>query len=208
VHDTAASTQGDGIELKTGSWACIISDNLVERTNYPGILVYGNGGRPERNVIERNVVIDALDNAVQVASDAIVRNNLIIGAGASALASQPHQDATPSNLDIVNNTIVNAGTALRASSWGGGIVVANNALYSETDAHVVGDTTTATMAGNVMLADLSGFADLAVDGSGRDATPTAASPAAGAGDPAWESADDLTGAARAGDPDAGAVDAD
>ena len=202
VHDTGGE-QGDGIELKTGSWACVISDNVVERTHYPGILVYGNGGRIERNVVERNVIVGSAEAGIQVAADAIVRNNLVIGARDACIASQPHQDAMPRNLMIVHNTLVNDGVCFRARAWtGAGLVFANNALYSRAGRPCDGIGAD----GNVVVPGLSAFVALALDGSARDATPLKGSPLVGAADPAHAVADDLTGALRAGSVEAGAVD--
>lgn len=202
VHDTGGE-QGDGIELKTGSWACVIADNVVERTHYPGILVYGNGGRPERNVIERNVIVASAEAGIQVAAEAIVRNNLVIGARDACIASQPHQGVSPRDLTIVHNTLVNEGACFRARAWPGtGVVFANNALYSKSGRPCDGIGPD----GNVAVGDLSAFAGLALDGSARDATPTKDSPLVGGADAAFAVEDDLTGAVRKGTLDAGAVD--
>jgi hypothetical protein len=202
VHDTGGE-QGDGIELKTGSWACVISDNVIERANYPGILVYGNGGRPERNVIERNVIVGSAEAGIQVAADAIVRNNLVIGAKDVCIASQPHQGATPRALTIVHNTLVNDGICFRARAWSGeGLVFANNALYSKEGPPCDGIGAD----GNVVVPSLSAFVKLAMDGSARDGTPARGSPLIGGADQAHAVSDDLTGAARTGTLEAGAVD--
>jgi hypothetical protein len=202
VHDTGGE-QGDGIELKTGSWACVISDNVVERTHYPGILVYGNGGRPERNIVERNVIVGSAEAGIQVAADAIIRNNLVIGAKEACIASQPHQGATPGNLTIVHNTLVNDGVCLRVRDWTGpGLVFANNALYSKGGQPCDGIGAD----GNVVVPGLDAFVALTLDGTARDATPMKGSPLIGAADPAHAIADDLTRALRTGSVEAGAVD--
>lgn len=202
VHDTGGE-QGDGIELKTGSWACEIADNVIENTHYPGILVYGNGGRPERNVIERNVIVGSAEAGIQVAAEAIVRNNLVIGAADACIASQPHQGAAPRDLTIVHNTLVNDGVCFRARAWTGpGLVFANNALYSRAGKACDG----VDAGGNVVVADLSAFVALALDGSKRDATPVKGSPLVGGADPAHAVEDDLSGKARVGSLEAGAVD--
>jgi hypothetical protein len=46
---------------------------------------------------------------MQVAADAIVRNNIIIGA---PVAFQKHQVGSPSNIEFVNNTIIAPGDAI------------------------------------------------------------------------------------------------
>lgn len=209
VHDTGGS-QGDGVEIKRDSYACVVSDNLIENSNYPGILVYGNGGRPERNIVERNVVIASTEGGIQVAADAIVRNNLFIGAGDAAIVSQPHNGVNPGNLDIVNNTLVNSGRALRVSGWAGApnVVVANNAIYSQSGQHISGDTGSAILSSNVLLSDLSAFVAVSLDGSARDATPAPGSPLVGAGDGGYVPSDDLNRKVRAGAVEVGAVDLD
>ena len=210
VHDTSTSGQGDGIEIKDGSYACVISDNLVVNTHYPGIIVYGTQGEPERNIIERNIIINSAEGGIQVAADAIVRNNLIIDARHACIVSQPHQTAVPSNLTIVHNTMVNYGSCLDSSSWdGNNIVFANNALYSSSGQEFTGPGTgVAVLAGNVILDDLASFEDLTLDGTGRDAMPLSSSPLVGAGSSIYAALLDLHQKARSGPLDVGAVDAD
>ena len=210
IHDTSTDLQGDGVEIKDGSYACVVSDNLIENTNYPGILVYGTQGQSERNIIERNIIINSSEGGIQVAADAIVRNNLIIGADHACIVSQPHQTATPSNLTIVHNTLVNTGRGLTTSSWGGAnIVFSNNVIYSSSGQEIMGaGTGNATAVGNVLLANLSAFEDLKLDGSARDATPATSSPILGAGVAAHAVVKDLHGRTRTGALDSGAVDGD
>ena len=208
VHDTGPG-QGDGIEIKDGSYACVISDNLIERTNYPGILVYGTQGEAEVNLIERNVIIDSNQAGIQVAADCIVRNNLVIRARDSCIVSQPHQTASPQNLTIVHNTLVNDHDVLATSSWTGpNIVFANNAMYSDTTGPFFGSQGTAILSGNVTLGSLSAFVDLTLDGSRRDGTPSAGSALIDAGDPAYAVTLDLDADNRQGSLETGAVDDD
>jgi len=208
VHDTATGPggkQGDGVEIKNGSYACVIADNLIERTNYPGILVYGTGGRPERNLIERNIVVDSREGGIQAAADAIVRNNLVIGADDACIVSQSHQGASPANLDILHNTLVNDGICLRVSGWSGsGLVVANNAFYSASGTPTAGSFGPAAVSTNLTLAGLSSFTSITLDGSLRDATPAPGSILIDAGDPLYAVVDDLEGRTRDGSPDVGA----
>jgi len=52
VHDTGG-TQGDGIEVKPGSFGNTVRDNVIHRTKYPGITVFGfRPGAGARNVVE------------------------------------------------------------------------------------------------------------------------------------------------------------
>lgn len=211
VHDTGIEAssvrQGDGIEIKIGSYACIVSDNLVEDTNYPGILLYGNGGRPERNVIERNIILRSREGGIQIAADAIVRNNLIIDCNDSCIVSQSHQGANPQNLDILHNTLINSGNCLAVSSWTGpGIVFANNAIYSASSSPYRGSTTDGTRVGNILLANLSGLLDVTLDGTRYDATPLAGSPLRGAANATYVVIDDLSGEEREGAIEVGCVD--
>ena len=127
--------QGDGIEIKHGSYNNIIRDNVIHDTQYPAILVYGTQGKSP-NIIERNVIWGCQTHAIQAASDAVIRNNLIFGGPHNGIHSQNHQGAVPGNLTIVNNTIYATGTAIHVSrprdeTLSGPIVIANNALYAK-----------------------------------------------------------------------------
>jgi len=73
IHDTLAAEQGDGIEVKKGSYANIVRDNVIHDTHYPCIIAYGTQGNA-RNVIERNVVWNCAEAGMQVAADAVIRN--------------------------------------------------------------------------------------------------------------------------------------
>ncbi|MCK5830416.1 MAG: right-handed parallel beta-helix repeat-containing protein [Methylococcales bacterium] len=137
IHHLNDSTisQGDGIEIKDGSYNNIIRDNVIHDTKYPGILVYGTDGNAP-NIIEGNVVWSSGDNGIQAASEAIITNNIIFDSAGSGIQSQNHQSAVPGSLSIIHNTIIaNGGNAIRVNSPTGGslngsIVIANNALYS------------------------------------------------------------------------------
>lgn len=189
VHDCGGS-QGDGIEVKQGSWGNWIVENHVHDTQYPCITVYGTGGR-EPNVIERNVCYRSGDHVMQVQGEAIVRNNLLIGAAGSGFASTDHQGKTKS-LMVVHNTIINTGHAFSGGSWNAreGMVLANNLLYSrEGNAlHFANGAEGVTITGNVLLGsgdkrgnpvgrsleqDLPG---LSWDASSREAEPAPEAP--------------------------------
>ena len=75
IHHTNRPSveQGDGIELKEGSYGNVIRDNVIHDTFYPGILVYSTVGNGPANIIEGNVVWNVSDNTVQVAADAMKR---------------------------------------------------------------------------------------------------------------------------------------
>ncbi|HAV63801.1 MAG TPA: hypothetical protein DCY13_15730 [Verrucomicrobiales bacterium] len=144
---------------------------------------------------------------MQIQGECIVRNNLVIGAGGSAFASQPHQ-GSPTRLTVVHNTFINTGMAVRLSSWAAGtdMVFANNACYSRTGAalHVLNGITGTTLAGNVSYGTLpagiagfqpgtglADFVNVSWDGVQRDARPAATSPLRGAGSAAHAAAVDV-----------------
>jgi parallel beta-helix repeat protein len=134
IHDLTGDkvAQGDGIEIKYGSYNNIIRDNVIHDTNYPGIIVYGTAGNGDPNVIERNAIWNSREHGIQAAADAIIRNNLVFSARGDGIHCRDHQGAVPGNLTIVNNTVRCDGRAVRIQSdheLSGPIVVANNALY-------------------------------------------------------------------------------
>jgi len=152
VHDCRGD-QGDGIEVKQGSWGNLIAENHIHDTNYPCITVYGTGGKPV-NIIERNLCYRSGDHLMQVQGEAIVRNNVLIGSAGSAFASTDHQGKTL-NLQVIHNTIVNEGHAFSGGSWNSreGMVLANNILYSrnENAIHFANGGAGVTIAGNVVV---------------------------------------------------------
>ena len=134
--DGPTISQGDGIEIKDGSYNNIIRDNVIHNINYPGILVYGTDGNAP-NIIEGNVIWSSGDNGIQAAADAVITNNIILDSAGSGIHSQNHQSAISGNLAIVHNTVINrAGrSAIRVNRPAGGVldgpvVIANNALYA------------------------------------------------------------------------------
>ena len=65
IHHTYQADQGDGIELKQGSYGNWIVGNYVHDTNYPCILVYGTYGKAI-NTIERNICHTSNNEVMQV----------------------------------------------------------------------------------------------------------------------------------------------
>jgi len=225
VHDTGGR-QGDGIEIKQGSWGNRVLGNLVHDTRYPAILLYGTGGE-ERNVVEGNVCFRAGDNVMQVQGEALVVNNLVVAStgGNMGFESHDHQGAVR-DLELVNNTIVNDGVAARFMDWAGrpGLVLANNAFYSRTDAALLfpNGSGRARLRGNVVRGSVRGireaegfvtgfglddFIDLAWDAESRDARPSETSALIGAAAPEDLPDEDLSGRARGGRAVAGCLDA-
>lgn len=168
IHHTNGPTvtQGDGIELKEGSSGNVISNNVIHDTNYPGILTYGTVGNGPPNIIEGNVIWNSNDNGMQVAADAVVRNNIIIGA---PVAFQQHQAGSPSNLQFVNNTVIVLGTAINVRDVSGSVVIANNAVYSQSGSAInliSGDLSQVTVTGNVGQGGLVGGSSGYSEGNG------------------------------------------
>lgn len=132
-HDTFDSSQGDGIELKTGSYNVVVRHNVIHDVQYPGITMYGTQGQAD-NVVEGNIIWNAGDNGIQTVGDVIVRNNVVVGSGNNGIQSKPSQGEVPTGLTIVHNTVVGAGdSCLRANDWpaDNGNLVAGNALFCD-----------------------------------------------------------------------------
>ncbi|MBL7188603.1 MAG: right-handed parallel beta-helix repeat-containing protein [Phycisphaerae bacterium] len=134
IHHTRGTSSGgnDGVEIKFGSYANVVRDNVIHDTNigrqYPGIFVYGGG--KGINIVEGNVIWNA-GEGIQVVSDAIIRNNIIFDCSMTGITAAPHAAVSHvRNTKIVNNTIINSprGILIR---WGkaSDMVLANNAIY-------------------------------------------------------------------------------
>jgi len=133
IHHLRGTSEGgnDGIEIKLGSHGIVVRDNVIHHTNigtsYPCIFVYGGG--PRVNVVERNVMW-ACGEAIQVASDAIVRNNIILNSDVG-ITSGPHRQVPKvRRVRIVNNTLYGHRECLHLR-WqdASEMVLANNAVY-------------------------------------------------------------------------------
>ena len=134
IHDlqgTDPSYQGDGIEIKQGSYANIVRDNVIRDTNYPGITMYDVNGNGAPNIIERNIVWNSNDSGIQITADAIVRNNIVLGSANNAFFSNNIDGASAANLTIVNNTFLMPGSdGIRLNGASGAVTIANNAIYA------------------------------------------------------------------------------
>ncbi len=223
VHDTNRPTvsQGDGIELKDGSYGNIIRDNVVHDTNYPGILVYSTAGNGAANLVERNIVWNANDNTVQIAADTVFQNNIVLG----NVSFQNHQSGRPSNIQFLHNTVIASGNALDVRDVAGPITVANNAIYAQGQAIrlINGDISQVTVAGNIGAGGISGASSGYSDGNGLaadtvsgnysgsppiDPFPAPGSALIGGGDVNFAVSDDFNGNSRSGVPTAGAYQFD
>ncbi len=220
VHHTnqPSVSQGDGIELKEGSFGNVIRDNVIHDTNYPCILTYASNG--PQNVIERNVMWNCGDHGIQSAADAVIRNNVILSADVDGIAMQPHQSGSPSNLEVLHNTILEAdGDAISLRGISGPVVVANNALYAQSGNafYVNGGMSGLVFEGNVGMGGVSnslpfGAGELGSDlvnasyagAPPMDVFPAVGSALEGAGSAAHVVVDDFNGTARGGAADAGA----
>lgn len=228
IHDTGkgpGDSQGDGIELKQGSYNNIIRDNVIYNTNWPCIIVYGTDGNPQ-NIIERNIMWDCGEAGIQVQGEAIVLNNIIFNTKAGigdGLISQNHQ-ATVTNLQIVHNTIIGNASidCMALRNWDGksNMVLANNAVYCDGGVAITFPTgsTGVTISNNVIKGSVSGISGGTVAGrstgqdfvnaSGRDAWPSADSPLRGAANAVHTVPNDFNRTSRTSPYDVGAYEAD
>jgi hypothetical protein len=220
IHHTNGPTveQGDGIELKEGSYGNTIRDNVIHDTNYPGIITYSAVGNGAANVIEGNVVWNVNDNALQSAADAIIRNNIILD---GPIALQSHGAGSPTNMQVVHNTIITREDGIVVRNVAGAVLIANNAVYSESGGAirlVSGNLGLVTVAGNVGRGGLSGASSGYTNGAGLaadfvnahygvppiDVFPKAGSALTGAASAAHAASGDFNGTSRAGSNDVGA----
>lgn len=221
LHDLAGS-QADGIEIKTGSHGNIVRDNVIIGANYPAITMYGfpdGAGAP--NVVERNLVWGTVDNGIQVVGQVIVRNNIVVNAGANGIHSKPSQGFSAHDVVIVHNTVYAAGGAcLKTNDWSGqsGQIIANNALYCDgaLAVDINGGAPEAIFSGNLALGEIRApggvelGADENVDLGNPGAMvlyPPAGSRLLDSGDSNHSASVDFNGVARTdGRPDVGAYE--
>jgi len=170
IHHTNGPTveQGDGIELKEGSAGNVIRHNVIHDTNYPGIITYSTSGNGPANIIEGNLIWNTNDSAIQSAADSIIRNNVVLG---SPIALQPHQANSPSNQEVVHNTVVvNVnGSGIDVRGVRGFVLIANNAINSQAGTAIrliSGSTNLVTLTGNVGSDGISGSAAGYTEGNG------------------------------------------
>ena len=154
VHDTGGA-QGDGIEIKEGAYGNDVRDNVIIRTPYPGITMYGFGGAGAVNRVERNLIWHTMDNGIQVVGQIVVQNNIVLDAAAAGIASKPSQTYTPHDVRIVDNTVFGSPTCLKTNNWAteSGNNIDDNALYCAAGAaiDVTGGASNTGVVGNVGL---------------------------------------------------------
>jgi hypothetical protein len=161
IHDLDGTSisQGDGIEIKKGSYANIVRDNVIHDVNYPGITLYDVNGHGAPNLIERNIVWNSHDSGIQVTADAIVRNNIVLSASNTAFFSNNIDGGSANNLTVVNNTFLAPhGDGIRLNGVSGTVLIANNAIYAPTGYAVRASGTTAnvTLVANAGQGTLNG----------------------------------------------------
>ena len=220
IHDTYGS-QGDGIEIKQGSYGNWIVENLVHDTKYPCILAYGTDGNAF-NTIERNVCYNSQDNVMQVQGEALVQNNLLIN-GAQGFQSHDHQGQAM-NLTFIHNTIVNTGRGANLATWNNrpGMVFSNNVVYSQSSESIrfANGSSGVQVFGNVVVGSVSGagsgyvvgngltdFVGVTWNGTQRDATPTGTGAIIGTSDLVFQVHEDMTGATVVAPYESGCLDA-
>lgn len=77
IHDTGRR-KGDGIQIKPGSFGNTIRDNVIYRTTYPGVTIYGCGNPPGKtNLVEGNIT--RMTGGISIIGRAVVRENEVIG---------------------------------------------------------------------------------------------------------------------------------
>ena len=219
VHHTNRSSvsQGDGIEIKEGSFGNIVRDNVIHDTKYPGILLYNTAGNGAANIVEGNIVWNVSDNTVQIGADTVFRNNIVLG----NVTFQPHQSGSPSNIAFVHNTVVSRSDGVVARGISGPVLIANNAIYAQGSAIrlVSGDVGQVTTTGNIGEGGISGGNSGYLDGGGLngdfvsgnangappiDLFPAVGSALIGAADASHAVSFDFNGTPREGSVDVGA----
>lgn len=174
IHHLTGPTvnQGDGIEIKAGSYANIVRDNVIHDTAYPGITLYHTNGNGGPNLIERNLIWNSGDNGIQVTANAVVRNNIVLSAASHGIEAHAFGAVGVGNLVIVNNTVLKAsGDAIHFNGVNGSVLIANNALYAQ-NGHAVyaaGTTALVTMLANAGKGSLTGVSG-GFDSSGNITT--------------------------------------
>ncbi len=146
----------DGIEIKFRSYGNVVRGNRIHDTTlgqqFPCIFAYGHGeGAP--NIIENNV-LDNCAEGILVSADAVVRNNVILGATATGIQVKRRAPAPAvRNVQVLNNTVYGGVPvcarfdARRARN----VVIANNAFYCPQTRAVSGSFSRATVRNNAVL---------------------------------------------------------
>lgn len=224
IHDSLpGTTQGDGIEIKPGSHSNVVRNNVIHDMNYPCIFVYGGGA--DVNVVEGNVLWNC-NEAMQIVSDAVVRNNIVFNSVTGITAAPHAQVAGVSNVTIVNNTFYGHSGECLYIRWSNAtnMVLANNAVYCPGDTAVNAQGLSGggiTISANYVEGGMSGAsidnagffsggaaAGQFTDPAGFDFWPTDTSVLLDAADPGFAPEFDFNGTARTSPQDVGAYEAE
>jgi hypothetical protein len=194
VHDTQGSA-GEGIAVwKHGSVE--LRDNVLVRTAGGGIVLQ-ESATSGVDTVERNFVWNPADNGIQLEGQAIVRNNLVVGATTDGIVSRMETTVAPVNVDIRHNTVT-ADVCIHSINWSGtSYVIANNAMQcATTDLMLTGSPVTAANR-DFTASDVATL---------PDAYPTATSVLVDSGDATHSATDDFEGTPRGATPDVGAFE--
>lgn len=133
IHHLRGTSSGgnDGIEIKPGSFGNIIRNNIIHDTTigtrFPCIFVYGAG--VSENTVEGNTLWNC-GEAIQVAADAVIQNNLIFNSDVGITATPHVQVPQSKNVTIANNTVYGHSTCLHIRwATATNMTLANNAIY-------------------------------------------------------------------------------
>lgn len=221
IHDQSSGTQGYGLLVRHGSYANVIQDNVFHDTLGPAIAIADVNGHGGPNVVERNLFWNLSDYGIQVGSDNIVRNNIVLQSVAAHAIAVLDPIVAPANVSVINNTILSSKGGIRITGASGAIMIANNAIYAPTGNAIAvttpaGGTVTATAnAGQGALsgvaAGFAGTGDISADFFGASlsgAPPQNVVPKGtllpGGGDAGSQPDDDFCGHPRGAQNDIGA----
>lgn len=150
-------TSQAAIQIRQGTSGIQILENEVRRPGGPCVIVAG-AGSGERNVVSRNLLVASQrDNSLQLQSEVLVRNNLVVGGAAAALNLLPYRGPVR-EVEIIHNTVVAESLALRVDggmgpqSW----LLANNAIYAADGVAIRNEGAPGRLAGNVVFGRVEG----------------------------------------------------
>ncbi len=224
IHHLRGTSSGgnDGIEIKTGSFANTVRDNVIHDTTigrrYPCIFAYGVDDPLTQapNVIERNVVWNC-GEAILVTADVIVRNNIVLDSDFGINVNYQNPAPPMRNVTLINNTIAGAFSQALRLRWSGGadLTVAGNAIYNPGGTAVSGLPGAATLVANVVEGAAPASAGFITSGNltvdfndpgNRDYWPQQGGALIGAADPGSLPADDFNADPRPRTTDVGAYE--
>ncbi|MDP2305474.1 MAG: right-handed parallel beta-helix repeat-containing protein [Pseudomonadota bacterium] len=117
-----SSAVGYALEIKLDSWGTV-ARNAIRNTKGPGIEIYGSRDGSVTSMVEQNLVYGGESGAIEIGGGpAIVRNNIVIGAGGGGIVSYDYGGrGLVSGVHIVGNTAIGeGGPAFSTSGWQAG----------------------------------------------------------------------------------------